>query len=236
MRFLNKNYKVTLVSCICLLITSCGDMRNFYKSNDFLLKPSKVKSINIAQLIFNLIESDKNLVPKLTYSGDGKIIYKYKKNLYEKELSLEQIEKRIKIGYKFYEKERKDIVKLLQKINDLGISNKLDFIESGALGLWIPGRNQIIINRKVVSMGSKIFLDVLSHEAIHISQSCFNGSKNSFPKRIGLPLEYSKEIDLNLSHNVYTKNSEIILDIEREAFSYSKKDGTAMKLLNSFCF
>ena len=208
----------------------------YYKSNDFLVKPSKVKFINIEQLIYNLIESDKKLIPKLTYSEEGKVIYKYKKNLYEKELSIKQIEKRIKIGYKFYENERRDIVKLLQKINDLGINNKLDVIKSGALGLWIPGRNQIIIDKKVVSMGSKIFLDVLSHEAIHISQSCFNGSKNSFPKRIGLPLEYSKEIDLNLSHNVYTKNSEIILDIEREAFSYSKKDGTAIKLLNSFCF
>ena len=67
------------------------------KSNDFIVKPSKVKFINIEQLIFNLIESDKKLIPKLTYSEEGKVIYKYKKNLYEKELSLKQIEKRIKM-------------------------------------------------------------------------------------------------------------------------------------------
>ena len=43
-------------------------------------------------------------------------------------------------------------------------------------------------------MGSPIFLDTLRHEAIHVAQSCFNKSRKNFPKRIGLPLEFSKEI------------------------------------------
>ena len=84
-------------------------------------------------------------------------------------------------------------------------------------------------------MGSPTFLDVLRHESIHVAQSCFSNSKNNFPKRIGLPLEFSKEINLNLSHNVYSQNSKEVMYIEREAFSYSKIDGAAIKLLNKFC-
>ena len=84
-------------------------------------------------------------------------------------------------------------------------------------------------------MGSPTFLDVLSHEIIHVAQSCSTSSRKNFPKRIGLPLEFSKEINLNLSHNVYSRNSKEVMYIEREAFTYSKVDGAAIKLLNKFC-
>ena len=53
-------------------------------------------------------------------------------------------------------------------------------------------------------------------------------------KRIGLPLEFSKNINLNL-HNFYSQNPEELINIEREAFTYSKIDGAAIKLLNKFC-
>ena len=84
-------------------------------------------------------------------------------------------------------------------------------------------------------MGSPTFLDVLSHEAIHVAQSCFSGSRKNFPERIGLPLEYSKESNLNLSHNLYSNKPEEIMNLEREAFTYSKVEGVAIKLLNNFC-
>ena len=84
-------------------------------------------------------------------------------------------------------------------------------------------------------MGSPTFLDVLSHEAIHVAQSCFSGSRNKFPERIGLPLEYSKDLNLNLSHNLYSNKPEEIMNLEREAFTYSKVEGVANKLLNNFC-
>ena len=119
--------------------------------------------------------------------------------------------------------------------NELKINSRLDQIDNGALGLWIPSKDLIIIDYKVIDMGSPIFLDILRHEVIHVAQSCFGGSRKTFPKRIGLPLEFSRDINLNLSHKVYSTNSEEVIYIEREAFSYSKIDGAAMKLLNKFC-
>ena len=84
-------------------------------------------------------------------------------------------------------------------------------------------------------MGSPTFLNVLSHEAIHVAQSCFSGSRNNFPERIGLPLEFSTNLNLNLSHNLYSNKSEDVMNLEREAFTYAKVEGAAIKLLNNFC-
>ena len=84
-------------------------------------------------------------------------------------------------------------------------------------------------------MGSPTFLDVLSHEVIHVAQSCFSGSRNKPPERIGLPLEFSKDLNLNLSHNLYSNKPEEVMNLEREAFTYSKFEGVAIKLLNNFC-
>ena len=121
------------------------------------------------------------------------------------------------------------------RINQLNINNKLESINSGALGLWIPSDDTIIIDYRVVEMGSAIFHEVLSHEVIHVAQSCFSGSRKNFPERIGLPLEFSSDVDLNLSHNLYSKKSEEVINLEREAFTYSKVEGAAIKLLNNYC-
>ena len=121
------------------------------------------------------------------------------------------------------------------RINELRISNKLESIDSGALGLWIPSKDTIVIDYRVIEMGSPTFLDVLSHEVIHVAQSCFSGSRNKFPMMIGLPLEYSTDLNLNLSHNLYSNKPEEVMNLEREAFTYSKVKGVAIKLLNNFC-
>ena len=135
----------------------------------------------------------------------------------------------------FYTNDREDVINLLKRINELKINNKLESIDSGALGLWIPSKDTIVIDYRVIEMGSPTFLDVLSHEAIHVAQSCFSGSRNKFPERIGLPLEYSKDLNLNLSHNFYSKQSEEVNNLEREAFTYAKEKGVAIRLLNKFC-
>jgi hypothetical protein len=183
----------------------------------------------------NLLEADKELTPELVQNIDGSYSYRYILRPGEKEISLKEIEKRVLLGSDFYKKDRENSIFLLKKINELKINNKLKNIDNGALGLWIPSQDLILINYSAVKMGSPTFLDTLRHEAIHVAQSCFNNSRKSFPKRIGLPLEFSKEINLNLSHNVYSKNTEEVMFIEREAFTYSKIDGAAIKLLNKFC-
>ena len=229
--------KINLLFCIFFFIFlfSCSTKYNQNSFKKLSYKTTNNESIDINNLMLNLLAADKKLTPKLIYNADGSSFYRYIKKPSEGEITLKEIKKRISLGSDFYEIDRENIRILLGRINELNINNKLDHIESGALGLWIPYKDLVVIDYKVINMGSPTFLDILRHEVIHIAQSCFSSSRTNFPKRIGLPLEFSKNINLNLSHNIYSQNPEEVMNIEREAYSYSKIDGAATKLLNKFC-
>jgi len=235
MFLLFKNKFLLLVFFLIPILISCSLPKRQNKFENLPNDNANNQSININNLRINLYKADKKLTPKIIHNNDGSSSYRYIKKPGEGEISLKEIKERVLLGPNFYKKEREDVINLLRSINELKINNKLDYIDSGALGLWIPSEKTIIIDYRVVDMGSPTFLNVLSHEAIHVAQSCFNGSINKFPKRIGLPLEYSKDLNLNLSHNLYSAKSEEVLNIEREAFTYSKMDGVAMNLLTNFC-
>ena len=96
------------------------------------------ESIDINSLMLNLLAADKKLTPKLIYNTDGSSFYSYTKKPGEGKITLKEIKKRISLGSDFYEIDRENIRTLLGRINELKINNKLDNIESGALGLWIP--------------------------------------------------------------------------------------------------
>ncbi len=217
------------------ILISCSTPKRKNKIEYFSHNHHNYQSINLDNLIINLYKADRNLTPKLIRNNDGSSFYKYIKKPGEGEISLEEIKERVLLGPDYYKNDREDVITLLKRINELKINNKLDHIESGALGLWIPSDDTIVIDYRVIEMGSPFFLNVLSHEAIHVAQSCFSGSRNKFPKRIGLPLEYSRELNLNLSHNFYSKNSDEVNNLEREAFTYAKEKGLAIRLLNEFC-
>ena len=236
--FFKNKYLLTLFFLFTILIfCSSQKKKNSFKnfSNNQANNQANNQSINVNNLRINLYNADKKLIPKLIYNNDGTSTYRYIKKPGEGEISLEEVKERVLLGPNFYNKDREDVINLLKRINELKIHNKLDYIESGALGLWIPNDDTILIDFRVVDMGSPTFLNVLSHEAIHVAQSCFSGSRNKFPERIGLPLEYSTELNLNLSHNLYSKKSEEVINLEREAFTYAKEEGVAIRLLNELC-
>ena len=232
--FLKKKYLITVIFLLPILISfSSIKKKNSFKN--FSNNQTNNKSIDLNTLRVNLYSADKKLTPKLIRNNDGTSSYRYLKMPGEGEISLEEVKERVLLGPDYYKNDRDNVIKLLSRINELKINNKLDYIDSGALGLWIPSYDTIVIDHRVVEMGSPTFLNVLSHEAIHVAQSCFNGSRNKFPERIGLPLEYSTELNLNLSHNLYNKKSEEVINLEREAFTYAKEEGVAIRLLNAFC-
>ena len=217
------------------LMISCSIKADKSLYRDLLRNSEKIETINIKNLMNDLLEADNKLIPKKIKNLDGTYFYRYKRRLGDKELSVEEIEKRILLGGNYFKKNRENVRILLRKINQLRIKNKLGSINSGAIGLWIPKKDLILIDNRAVQMGSQIFLETLRHEAIHVAQSCFTNSRKNFPVRIGLPLDYSSDINLNLTHEIYSKNSKEVMNIEREAFTYSKINGVAIKLLDKFC-
>ena len=235
MALLFKRLKFLLLIFFITLLFSCSKKYSESTYQDLAKNTQNNESININNLLLNLLEADKKLTPKIVYNRDGSSFYRYTKKPGEGDITLKDIKNRILLGSDFYEIDRENVRILLERINDLKINNRLDHIDSGALGLWIPSNDLIVVDYKVIDMGSSIFLDILRHEVIHVAQSCFSSSRKNFPKRIGLPLEFSRDINLNLSHKVYSTNSEEVMYIEREAFTYSKIEGAAIKLLNKFC-
>ena len=234
MSFLSKkfNFLIFLFSIFLLLSCSPKSNKNFF--NKLEKNSMKIESINLNDLMLRLSKADEKLTPKLVNKIDGSSYYSYIKRPGESDINLKEIKKRITLGSDFYKNDRKKILTLLKRINELKINNKLANIGNETLGLWVPTQELIIINDRTINMGSPTFLNVLRHEVIHVSQSCNSGNREDFPKRIGLPLEFSKNINLNL-HNFYSQNPEEVINIEREAFTYSKIDGAAIKLLNKFC-
>ena len=232
--FFKKKYLITIFFLLPILI-SCSSIKKKNSFNNISKYQTINKSIDLNTLKVNLYSADKKLTPKLIHNNDGTSYYRYVKMPGEGEISLEDVKERVLLGPNFYRKDRESVINLLKRINELKINNKLDYIDSGALGLWIPSDDIIVIDYRVIEMGSPMFLNVLSHEAIHVAQSCFSGSRNKFPERIGLPLEYSTELNLNLSHNLYSKKSKEVINLEREAFTYAKEEGVAITLLNQFC-
>ena len=232
--FFKKKYLITVFFLLPILI-SCSSIKKKNSFKSFSNNLSNNKSIDVNALKVNLYSADKKLTPKLIHNNDGTSTYRYIKRPGEREISLKEVKERVLLGPNFYRKDRDSVINLLKRINELKITNKLESIDSGALGLWIPSKDTIVIDYRVIQMGSPTFLDVLSHEVIHVAQSCFSGSRNKFPERIGLPLEFSKDLNLNLSHNLYSNKPEEVMNLEREAFTYSKVEGVAIKLLNNFC-
>ena len=235
MLFASGKLKIFLSSFIIIFLFSCSTKNHQESIENSKDKTRGHESINLDKLVINLLEADKKLTPKLVQNIDGSSFYSYLKKPEESEIDLKEIQRRISLGSDFYKNDRKNVISLLTLINELKVNNKLSDIKNGALGLWIPKKDLIIIDYRVINMGSQTFLNVLRHEIIHVAQSCFSGSRKNFPKRLGLPLEFSKNINLNLSHNVYSQNPNEVINIEREAFTYSKVDGAAFKLLNKFC-
>jgi len=224
-----------IFSFLVIINISCS--RNNNKSiNGYERKNSTIERIDIDQLIYDLKIADEKLTPKEVILSNGKTVYQYFKLNSRKDLTEEEIKERINLGSSFYERERDKIIILLNKINSLNINNRLEYINSGAMGLWIPSQKLILLNTELIKSGSLIFLDVLNHEIIHVAQSCFSNSLTSTPKRIGLPLDFNKSIQTNLDHKLYSENTKEGLLIEREAYTYSAKDDVSEKLLDKFCF
>ena len=234
MSFLSRKFNFLIFLFSIFLLLSCSPKSNKNSINKLEKNSMKIESINLNDLMLRLSKADKKLTPKLVNKIDGSSYYSYIKRPGESDINLKEIKKRISLGSDFYKNDRKKILTLLKRINELKINNKLANIGNETLGLWVPTQELIIINDRTINMGSPTFLNVLRHEVIHVSQSCNSGNRGDFPKRIGLPLEFSKNINLNL-HNFYSQNPEELINIEREAFTYSKIDGAAIKLLNKFC-
>ena len=193
---------------------------------------------HIPDLFVSLSKADYKFMPKKIYKSDGRIQYRYFKiNPNNLDLDTQELESRIENFNLLFSQEKKEIIKLIRKLNEIGVLVIVGDIKNlqGISGYWKPIYKSIVLDNSIIRKGTYFLHDVLAHEAIHVAQSCAAGSLTSNPKRIGLPLDFSNKMNQDLSHEFYIKNSQEGLYIEQEAYSHSKDIGTAFNLLTQLC-
>ncbi len=166
---------------------------------------------------------------------NGSVRYTYNKRVGEADLTLEEIKQRMQNPIN-YEAEQLAITKILNRLNQLGVSVVIGNTHSNqAAGTWNPSTGTIKLQTSLVQKGSFDFHDTLSHEAIHVAQSCRSGSINGNPSPLGLSLKYSLSIDTSISHPLYSNDPKENLQLEREAYSHSSEPGYSLVLLDHYC-
>ena len=167
---------------------------------------------------------------------NGKIKYTYRKLPNEPPKTIEEIERLIKnpIKTKKYEVFIKKALLILLS-NEIKILIK-DLPESEPSGQWIYKDKMLIINEKILKEGTIKFAYLLSHEMIHIAQSCKGGSFGSYPSLLGLELKKPKNYYFKYLNNEIYKDltkDEVVLEIE--AYGNQSDVSKTMNAFKYFC-
>ena len=239
-----------------LLFLICFDIFNAYKldshsvqnnksnyGGEIIVKNSPYKNIyelkfekeNIKKLLQTLKIYDKKNAPKKVIIN-GQIKYTYKKLANEPKKSIQEIEELINNPLKT-KKYEIFIKKAFLYLSSNGIKIYLkDLRENDLSGQWIHKDKSLIINKKILKEGTITFAYLLSHEMIHVSQSCKAGGFDSYPSLLGLVLKEPKSFYYKyLESDIYQDltKSEIMLEIE--AYANQRKILQTINLFKYYC-
>ena len=195
----------------------------------------KINKTNINNFIKVLKRYDYQNAPKKLIIN-GKITYTYKKSVDEPKKSIKEIEKLIRYPKKT-EKYERFIRKAFLYLLSNNIKIYLKDIEKNDLsGQWIYKDKNILINKKVLKEGTVNFAYLLSHEMIHVTQSCKGGSFSSYPVLIGLKIKEPKSFYAhNLKSSIYEDLNDEEIKLEIEAYANQKNISQTLNIFKYFC-
>jgi hypothetical protein len=201
------------------------------KTNEIDL--STQEGFNIA--IEQLNKADDVRQPKLKVGPLGQITYHYYRKEGESAKTQQELDEYIKNSkdYEYIQQKIAQLLTILAEHNVLVVVGKTSL--KGAAGEWDPARQTIRISPDSLSKGSEVVLKILNHEAIHVSQSCFNGGINYKPKSLGVELSPAKIYKQQLSSDIYSQIGEQTRRLETEAYSYEYSSKAARYYLAKHC-
>tara|TARA_A100001388_G_C28697267_1_gene464329 strand:- start:78 stop:818 length:741 start_codon:yes stop_codon:yes gene_type:complete len=194
----------------------------------------KVEKNNLNKILKILKDYDYRNAPKKEII-DGQIIYKYKKLENEPRKTVKELEFLIDNPEKT-KKYEKFIREAFLSLLSSGVEIYIRDIKKDISAQWVFKAKRIIFNKSSLKAGTKNFANLLSHEIIHVSQSCKGGSFNSYPVLLNLDLQKPKSYYFKYLKSDYYKDlkgKELMLEIE--AYSNEKKHGQTLNLFNYFC-
>jgi len=200
------------------------------------------KKFDVVKISRRNIEKILKILKKYDYENrprkliiNGKISYKYKKLQNEPEKSINELENIINNPEKTYKYES-FIENSLIYLLDLGVKLKIKDFNGNLSGQWDHKNKSIFIDKDVFKEGTKRFAYLLSHEIIHVSQSCKGGGISSYPVLIGLKIKKPKSFySGNLENSFYRdlKDNEVMLEVE--AYANEKNIYQTLKVFRYFC-
>jgi|688.fasta_scaffold00018_133 hypothetical protein len=174
---------------------------------------------NTEDLLSQLEDADLQWHPQEEILADGSTRYLYKRREGEPDLSVAELQRLLKSPPTF-QQERKDITELLQALKRAGAKVVIEpTLKEGAAAEWDHRASTLRIQPKIIQKGSVDFLRVLSHEAIHVAQSCKAGSLQSKPEALGINVTTRTDILAKLKDPVYSDATQWEQLLEKEAYA-----------------
>jgi len=199
-------------------------------SADFSLTPERD-----AGLFAQLSAGDRAWIPRAEPIPGGGIRYVYKKRADEAPLTVDQIKALLRQPPTF-EQEQRSIQMLLDALRVSGVRLILGPPrKQGAAGEWEPAKATLRIRSDIPAKGSREFFRVLNHEAIHVAQSCSNGSLKARPKPLGLPRSLDLTALRHLNEPLYSKASATERVLEEEAYANQHRLSLGGQLVAAHC-
>lgn len=188
-----------------------------------------------AVLFSQLDAGDQAWIPRAVPIPGGGTRYSYKRRSGDPPLTVEQIRWLIRNPPSFAV-ERSAIVSLLAALRRAGAQVALGPPrKQGAAGEWDPRRVVLRIRPDVPSKGSREFLRVLNHEAIHVAQSCRRGRINARPMPLGLSRAVDQRELRNLAAPLYANATPQERILEEEAYANQDNLNLGVQLLAAHC-
>lgn len=188
-----------------------------------------------AGLFAQLAAGDRAWIPRAEPIPGGGTRYVYKKRADEPPLSLDQIKALLRQPPSF-EQEQRSIHRLLAALRASGVRLILGPPnKQGAAGEWEPAQATLRIRPDIPGKGSREFARVLNHEAIHVAQSCSNGSLRAQPKPLGLPRSLDQAARRHLNEPIYRQASPTERVLEEEAYANQHRLSLGGQLVAVHC-
>lgn len=191
--------------------------------------------VDTGRLLAQLEEGDQQWEPQEQVMPDGSTRYLYKRRADEPDLSVSQLRAMVDNPPTFVQ-ERADILELLTTLQQAGVRVVLaPTLKSGAAGEWDHQQATLRIQPEITKKGSVDFLRVLSHEAIHVAQSCRAGSVRAKPTALDLANVDNAALQKKLNDPVYAGSSQWEKRLEVEAYASQNNAEVVSEILKSQC-
>jgi hypothetical protein len=219
-----------LVGLAVSLLAERPESQALVAPGDFVLTPDREPG-----LFAQLGAGDQAWVPRAEPIPGGGTRYVYQKRPDDQPLTLEQIKALMRDPPRF-EVERTAIRQLLMQMRQSGVTVLLGSPrKQGAAGEWDPARGVLRIRPDIPLKGSREFARVLNHEAIHVAQSCRNGSLSAYPKLLGLSRQVQGAARRHLQEPLYRNSSALERALEEEAYANQDNLQLGVRLITAQC-